>query len=112
MAWVRLVYFLACLRLTDFFAWLILMYFFGLVQTYVFLGLDSADRVEQDVQTAGEDALVLGGACHGVGLPRGGDAIGKQQPYRTTNQMSEPYGLTNQMSELPVVFCKLSQLSP
>ena len=88
------------------------MYFFGLVQTYVFLGLDSADRVEQDVQTSGEDALVLGGACHGVGLPGGGDAIGKQQPYRTTNQMSEPYGLTNQMSELPVVFCKLSQLSP
>lgn len=53
--------------------------------TYVFLGLDSTDTVEQDIQTSGEDSLVFGGPGHCVGLTGGGDSIGKQQAYNTTN---------------------------
>lgn len=53
--------------------------------TYVFLGLDSTDTIEQDIQTSGEDSLVFGGPGHCVGLTGGGDSIGKQQAYNTTN---------------------------
>lgn len=53
--------------------------------TYVFLGLDSTDTVEQDIQTSWEDSLVLGRPGHCVGLTGGGDSIGKQQAYNTTN---------------------------
>lgn len=53
--------------------------------TYIFLGLDTTDTVEQDIQTSGEDSLVLGGPGHCVGFTWGGDSIGKQQAYNTTN---------------------------
>lgn len=53
--------------------------------TYIFLGLDSTDTIEQDIQTSGEDSLVLGGPGHCVGLTGGCDSIGKQQAYNTTN---------------------------
>ena len=47
--------------------------------THVFLGLDTLDAVEEDVQTARHDALVLGVAGHCVRLARRCDAVREQQ---------------------------------
>ena len=52
--------------------------------TDIFFGLQVFNAVEEDVKTAWQDSLVIGGSCHGVRLARRCDAVGKQQSCKHT----------------------------
>ena len=52
--------------------------------THVFFGLQILDAVEEDVEAARQDALVIRGSRHGVCLAGRRNAIGEQQPCKHT----------------------------